>query len=155
MLLLGELRLHFFTLLKAHIILWLCTQEFQCWMRHLLLLSTWVGYSRSGLQWSALWPAFPSSVSLWGKQISLTVFQSQNNFLKMCNLLVFVWYLNILLIYLSSQWLRGLPTSRQSFNIVFGECPYCSKVTLSHKYSKENNFIKVHNSISIKILLHF
>ncbi|XP_056327434.1 E3 ubiquitin-protein ligase FANCL-like, partial [Danio aesculapii] len=31
------------------------------------------------------------------------------------------------LIYLSSQWLRGLPTSRQSFNIVFGECPYCSK----------------------------
>ncbi|XP_026880116.1 E3 ubiquitin-protein ligase FANCL isoform X2 [Electrophorus electricus] len=25
------------------------------------------------------------------------------------------------------EWLRGLPTSRQSFNIVFGECPYCSK----------------------------
>ncbi|XP_051503621.1 E3 ubiquitin-protein ligase FANCL isoform X3 [Myxocyprinus asiaticus] len=25
------------------------------------------------------------------------------------------------------EWLRGLPTSRQSFSIVFGECPYCSK----------------------------
>uniref|UniRef100_A0A8C7B3H9 FA complementation group L n=1 Tax=Neovison vison TaxID=452646 RepID=A0A8C7B3H9_NEOVI len=25
------------------------------------------------------------------------------------------------------EWLRGLPTSRQSFNIIFGECPYCSK----------------------------
>uniref|UniRef100_A0A3P8SFZ8 FA complementation group L n=1 Tax=Amphiprion percula TaxID=161767 RepID=A0A3P8SFZ8_AMPPE len=24
-------------------------------------------------------------------------------------------------------WLRALPTSRQSFSIVFGECPYCSK----------------------------
>uniref|UniRef100_A0A671KRF4 FA complementation group L n=1 Tax=Sinocyclocheilus anshuiensis TaxID=1608454 RepID=A0A671KRF4_9TELE len=29
------------------------------------------------------------------------------------------------------EWLRGLPTSRQSFNIVFGECPYCSKVIFS------------------------
>ncbi|ELW47893.1 E3 ubiquitin-protein ligase FANCL [Tupaia chinensis] len=27
------------------------------------------------------------------------------------------------------QWLRGLLTSRQSFNILFGECPYCSKVS--------------------------
>uniref|UniRef100_A0A2I3GLZ9 FA complementation group L n=1 Tax=Nomascus leucogenys TaxID=61853 RepID=A0A2I3GLZ9_NOMLE len=25
------------------------------------------------------------------------------------------------------EWLRGLQTSRQSFNIIFGECPYCSK----------------------------
>ncbi|XP_067900989.1 E3 ubiquitin-protein ligase FANCL isoform X3 [Heterodontus francisci] len=25
------------------------------------------------------------------------------------------------------EWLRGLPYSRQSFNIIFGECPYCSK----------------------------
>ncbi|KAK2823920.1 hypothetical protein Q5P01_021095 [Channa striata] len=25
------------------------------------------------------------------------------------------------------EWLRTLPSSRQSFNIVFGECPYCSK----------------------------
>ncbi|XP_074143081.1 E3 ubiquitin-protein ligase FANCL isoform X1 [Sminthopsis crassicaudata] len=25
------------------------------------------------------------------------------------------------------EWLRGLMTSRQSFNIIFGECPYCSK----------------------------
>uniref|UniRef100_A0AC11ASF8 FA complementation group L n=1 Tax=Ovis aries TaxID=9940 RepID=A0AC11ASF8_SHEEP len=25
------------------------------------------------------------------------------------------------------EWLRGLLTSRQSFNIMFGECPYCSK----------------------------
>ncbi|XP_015413401.1 PREDICTED: E3 ubiquitin-protein ligase FANCL isoform X2 [Myotis davidii] len=25
------------------------------------------------------------------------------------------------------EWLRGLQTSRQSFNILFGECPYCSK----------------------------
>ncbi|ETE72297.1 E3 ubiquitin-protein ligase FANCL, partial [Ophiophagus hannah] len=26
------------------------------------------------------------------------------------------------------QWLRGLPSSRQSFNVIFGECPYCSKL---------------------------
>ncbi|GLD72103.1 E3 ubiquitin-protein ligase FANCL [Lates japonicus] len=25
------------------------------------------------------------------------------------------------------SWLRALPSSRQSFSIVFGECPYCSK----------------------------
>ncbi|XP_003467564.1 E3 ubiquitin-protein ligase FANCL isoform X2 [Cavia porcellus] len=25
------------------------------------------------------------------------------------------------------EWLRGLLTSRHSFNIIFGECPYCSK----------------------------
>ncbi|XP_060024979.1 E3 ubiquitin-protein ligase FANCL isoform X5 [Lagenorhynchus albirostris] len=25
------------------------------------------------------------------------------------------------------EWLRGLLTSRQSFNVIFGECPYCSK----------------------------
>ncbi|KAJ8014116.1 hypothetical protein DPEC_G00036910 [Dallia pectoralis] len=25
------------------------------------------------------------------------------------------------------EWLRGISSSRQSFNIVFGECPYCSK----------------------------
>ncbi|XP_052590599.1 E3 ubiquitin-protein ligase FANCL isoform X2 [Peromyscus californicus insignis] len=25
------------------------------------------------------------------------------------------------------EWLRGLSTSRQSFNVLFGECPYCSK----------------------------
>ncbi|XP_041106899.1 E3 ubiquitin-protein ligase FANCL [Polyodon spathula] len=25
------------------------------------------------------------------------------------------------------EWLRGLPSCRQSFNIIFGECPYCSK----------------------------
>ncbi|XP_018595648.1 E3 ubiquitin-protein ligase FANCL isoform X3 [Scleropages formosus] len=25
------------------------------------------------------------------------------------------------------EWLRGLPSSRQSFSMVFGECPYCSK----------------------------
>ncbi|XP_072907144.1 E3 ubiquitin-protein ligase FANCL isoform X1 [Hemitrygon akajei] len=25
------------------------------------------------------------------------------------------------------EWLRGLPSSRQSFNIIFGECPYCGK----------------------------
>uniref|UniRef100_H3D7A7 E3 ubiquitin-protein ligase FANCL n=1 Tax=Tetraodon nigroviridis TaxID=99883 RepID=H3D7A7_TETNG len=25
------------------------------------------------------------------------------------------------------EWLRGLPSSRQSFNVVFGDCPYCSK----------------------------
>uniref|UniRef100_A0A672P6W0 E3 ubiquitin-protein ligase FANCL n=1 Tax=Sinocyclocheilus grahami TaxID=75366 RepID=A0A672P6W0_SINGR len=29
------------------------------------------------------------------------------------------------------EWLRGLPTSRQSFSIVFGECPYCSKVIVN------------------------
>uniref|UniRef100_A0A8D1LLU0 E3 ubiquitin-protein ligase FANCL n=2 Tax=Sus scrofa TaxID=9823 RepID=A0A8D1LLU0_PIG len=26
------------------------------------------------------------------------------------------------------EWLRGLLTSRQSFNTIFGECPYCSKL---------------------------
>ncbi|XP_016892727.1 E3 ubiquitin-protein ligase FANCL isoform X2 [Cynoglossus semilaevis] len=26
------------------------------------------------------------------------------------------------------EWLRALPSSRQSFNVVFGECPYCSKL---------------------------
>eukprot|EP00079_Xenopus_tropicalis_P035564 XP_017949335.1 PREDICTED: E3 ubiquitin-protein ligase FANCL isoform X1 [Xenopus tropicalis] len=26
------------------------------------------------------------------------------------------------------EWLRGLPSSRQSFNIIYGECPYCNKV---------------------------
>ncbi|OCT79725.1 hypothetical protein XELAEV_18026534mg, partial [Xenopus laevis] len=25
------------------------------------------------------------------------------------------------------EWLRGLPSSRQSFNIIYGECPYCNK----------------------------
>lgn len=25
------------------------------------------------------------------------------------------------------EWLRGLPSCRQSFNLIFGECPYCSK----------------------------
>ncbi|XP_037554192.1 E3 ubiquitin-protein ligase FANCL [Nematolebias whitei] len=25
------------------------------------------------------------------------------------------------------EWLRALPSSRQSFNLMFGECPYCSK----------------------------
>ncbi|XP_006817054.1 E3 ubiquitin-protein ligase FANCL-like [Saccoglossus kowalevskii] len=25
------------------------------------------------------------------------------------------------------EWLRALPSSRQSFNTIFGECPYCSK----------------------------
>ncbi|MBN3290796.1 FANCL ligase, partial [Polypterus senegalus] len=34
------------------------------------------------------------------------------------------------------EWLRGLPSCRQSFNIVFGECPYCSKVcTTFYDYS--------------------
>ncbi|XP_048373978.1 E3 ubiquitin-protein ligase FANCL isoform X2 [Sphaerodactylus townsendi] len=34
------------------------------------------------------------------------------------------------------EWLRGLPSSRQSFNVIFGECPYCSKqITL--KMSEE------------------
>ncbi|XP_069810711.1 E3 ubiquitin-protein ligase FANCL isoform X3 [Dendropsophus ebraccatus] len=25
------------------------------------------------------------------------------------------------------EWLKGLPSSRQSFNIIYGECPYCTK----------------------------
>ncbi|CAH2253541.1 E3 ubiquitin- ligase FANCL [Pelobates cultripes] len=25
------------------------------------------------------------------------------------------------------EWLRGLPSSRQSFNVMYGECPYCNK----------------------------
>ncbi|NXF04237.1 FANCL ligase, partial [Smithornis capensis] len=29
------------------------------------------------------------------------------------------------------EWLQGLPTSRQSFNTIFGECPYCNKVRKS------------------------
>uniref|UniRef100_A0A8C0TT60 FA complementation group L n=2 Tax=Canis lupus familiaris TaxID=9615 RepID=A0A8C0TT60_CANLF len=35
------------------------------------------------------------------------------------------------------EWLRGLLTSRQSFNIIFGECPYCSKpITLKMSVRK-------------------
>lgn len=41
---------------------------------------------------------------------------------------VMIWSSSFFL--LSLQWLRALPTSRQSFSIVFGECPYCSKVCL-------------------------
>uniref|UniRef100_A0A674NFY9 FA complementation group L n=1 Tax=Takifugu rubripes TaxID=31033 RepID=A0A674NFY9_TAKRU len=29
------------------------------------------------------------------------------------------------------EWLRGLPSSRQSFSVIFGDCPYCSKVGVS------------------------
>ncbi|KAM3838130.1 E3 ubiquitin-protein ligase FANCL [Diretmus argenteus] len=36
------------------------------------------------------------------------------------------------------QWLRSLPSSRQSFNIVFGECPYCSK-PITVKMSAQNS----------------
>uniref|UniRef100_A0A8C7XXU5 FA complementation group L n=1 Tax=Oryzias sinensis TaxID=183150 RepID=A0A8C7XXU5_9TELE len=34
------------------------------------------------------------------------------------------------------EWLRALPTCRQSFSVIFGECPYCSKVTpmRRHRY---------------------
>ncbi|KAG8443981.1 hypothetical protein GDO86_009239, partial [Hymenochirus boettgeri] len=32
------------------------------------------------------------------------------------------------------EWLRGLPSSRQSFNVIYGECPYCNKpITLKMK----------------------
>ncbi|XP_029449595.1 E3 ubiquitin-protein ligase FANCL isoform X2 [Rhinatrema bivittatum] len=35
------------------------------------------------------------------------------------------------------EWLRGLPSSRQSFNVIFGECPYCSKpITLKMSMKK-------------------
>ncbi|XP_075452325.1 E3 ubiquitin-protein ligase FANCL isoform X2 [Ascaphus truei] len=35
------------------------------------------------------------------------------------------------------EWLRGLPSSRQSFNIIYGECPYCSKpITLKMSNKK-------------------
>ncbi|XP_060268142.1 E3 ubiquitin-protein ligase FANCL isoform X3 [Ovis aries] len=37
------------------------------------------------------------------------------------------------------EWLRGLLTSRQSFNIMFGECPYCSKVS--------NLFVTFHKTV--------
>uniref|UniRef100_A0A8D0C0R3 FA complementation group L n=1 Tax=Salvator merianae TaxID=96440 RepID=A0A8D0C0R3_SALMN len=34
------------------------------------------------------------------------------------------------------EWLHGLPSTRQSFNVIFGECPYCNKqITL--KMSKK------------------
>jgi len=33
------------------------------------------------------------------------------------------------------EWLRSLPTCRQSFNMIFGECPYCNK-TLTVRLSK-------------------
>ncbi|XP_023602426.1 E3 ubiquitin-protein ligase FANCL isoform X2 [Myotis lucifugus] len=36
-------------------------------------------------------------------------------------------YIHGLLLTHKLMWLRGLQTSRQSFNILFGECPYCSK----------------------------
>ncbi|XP_049977657.1 E3 ubiquitin-protein ligase FANCL isoform X2 [Alexandromys fortis] len=35
------------------------------------------------------------------------------------------------------EWLRGLSTSRQSFNVLFGDCPYCSKpITLKMSVRK-------------------
>lgn len=35
------------------------------------------------------------------------------------------------------EWLRGLPSSRQSFNVIFGECPYCNKqITLKMSMKK-------------------
>ncbi|XP_053568009.1 E3 ubiquitin-protein ligase FANCL [Bombina bombina] len=35
------------------------------------------------------------------------------------------------------EWLRGLPSSRQSFNIIYGECPYCNKpITLKMSTKK-------------------
>ncbi|XP_017277171.1 E3 ubiquitin-protein ligase FANCL isoform X1 [Kryptolebias marmoratus] len=33
------------------------------------------------------------------------------------------------------EWLRALPSSRQSFSLMFGECPYCSKVQLTHTHT--------------------
>ena len=32
-----------------------------------------------------------------------------------------------LLLLARTQWLRSVTTTRQSFNMLFGECPYCSK----------------------------
>uniref|UniRef100_A0A8C3LA20 E3 ubiquitin-protein ligase FANCL n=1 Tax=Chrysolophus pictus TaxID=9089 RepID=A0A8C3LA20_CHRPC len=35
------------------------------------------------------------------------------------------------------EWLQGLPSSRQSFNVIFGECPYCNKpLTLKSSMKK-------------------
>ncbi|XP_064915458.1 E3 ubiquitin-protein ligase FANCL isoform X5 [Columba livia] len=35
------------------------------------------------------------------------------------------------------EWLQGLPSSRQSFNVIFGECPYCNKpLTLKSSVKK-------------------
>ncbi|XP_021248902.1 E3 ubiquitin-protein ligase FANCL isoform X2 [Numida meleagris] len=35
------------------------------------------------------------------------------------------------------EWLQGLPSSRQSFNVIFGECPYCNKpLTLKSSLKK-------------------
>ncbi|KAF1513370.1 E3 ubiquitin-protein ligase FANCL, partial [Eudyptes sclateri] len=31
------------------------------------------------------------------------------------------------------EWLQGLPSSRQSFHVIFGECPYCNKVRKSNE----------------------
>uniref|UniRef100_A0AAR2ITC7 RING-type domain-containing protein n=1 Tax=Pygocentrus nattereri TaxID=42514 RepID=A0AAR2ITC7_PYGNA len=46
------------------------------------------------------------------------------------------------------EWLRGLPTSRQSFNVVFGECPYCNKVmTLLNSITQQLVF-ETHSFIS-------
>ncbi|XP_035027874.2 E3 ubiquitin-protein ligase FANCL isoform X1 [Hippoglossus stenolepis] len=41
------------------------------------------------------------------------------------------------------EWLRALPSSRQSFSTVFGECPYCSKVRVRNK--------GLHSTLSIHI----
>uniref|UniRef100_A0A7M4F5D1 FA complementation group L n=1 Tax=Crocodylus porosus TaxID=8502 RepID=A0A7M4F5D1_CROPO len=35
------------------------------------------------------------------------------------------------------EWLQSLPSSRQSFNVIFGECPYCNKV---RKYFRKRIF---------------
>ena len=32
------------------------------------------------------------------------------------------------------QWLRALPSTRHSFNVLFGECPYCNKVCRLSSY---------------------
>lgn len=55
----------------------------------------------------------------------------------------------ILIYLLVLQWLQGLPSSRQSFNVIFGECPYCNKV---RKYGE--NGMKQHGYFIIGFCLH-
>ena len=58
------------------------------------------------------------------------------------------------------QWLRGLPTSRMSFNTIFGECPYCNQVshiavmstpptpsTLTHSHSHSLTLTHTHTPL--------
>lgn len=125
----------------------------------MLFISAGLCHSRSGVQRSTLRAAFSSGLSLRGEYTviyhsytllthhysSHTIFNEHKRLGRGC----FSLTLSTEFILLSSQWLRGLPTSRQSFNIVFGECPYCSKVLMPYYFNS-----LVLGSLSLKQLFN-